>query len=82
MNDRHRGRLLDEDGAGRVDIDSIDGAKRSPAFGVNCLRPYAMISCEFLGLGELGRISRIQGLVLADDKLDIKETWMRRRTPT
>ena len=56
--------------------------------GVDLARAVRMASlypAEFLGLdGELGRIAPgyRANLVLADDKLDVKETWIDGRTPT
>lgn len=84
------GVLVDEDGTlAGCDIDMASTVRNTvQLLGVGLPEAVRMASqypAEFLGLGgELGRIAPgyRANLVLADDKLDIKETWIDGRTPT
>jgi N-acetylglucosamine-6-phosphate deacetylase len=82
------GMLVDEDGTlAGSDMDMASAVRNAVALlGVDLPEAVRMASqypAEFLGLGgELGRIAPgyRANLVLADDKLDVKETWIDGRT--
>jgi N-acetylglucosamine-6-phosphate deacetylase len=84
------GVLVDEEGTlAGCDIDMATTVRNAvELLGVDLTEAVRMASqypAEFLGLGaELGRIAPgyRANLVLADDGLDIKETWIDGRTPT
>ena len=81
--------LVDEDGTlAGSDIDMATTVRNAvELLGVDLPEAARMASrypAEFLGLGgELGRIAPgyRANLVLVDDRLDVKETWIDGRTP-